>query len=90
MSQNFTEEQHEQVDKVAASRHANVDLNGENANIDLNGEKPWHAHCRVLVKVGRADQQYMKESSKTAAISVGLVSEPFDYLTFRAHQSDNN
>ena len=32
----------------------------------------------------------MEESSKTATISVGLVSEPFDYLTFRAHQSDNN
>ena len=26
----------------------------------------------------------MEESSKMAAITVGLVSEPFDYLTFRA------
>ena len=32
------EQQHEQA-KAAASRHANVDLNGENANIDLNGGK---------------------------------------------------
>ena len=31
-------QQHEQA-KAAASRHANVDLNGENANIDLNGGK---------------------------------------------------